>query len=142
MLARFLSAAIILFWITMTVLLVRSELWPGQSTLRSVPIEHVAKLFWQHQQASDLSILRDNNRVGHLHLRHLNPLPRDLGEVLARYDHVLIPEMNLGQLAFLVRAKFLRDVVQLDKVQGQPFKESEILSKIEELAPAKEGVRA
>ena len=83
----------------------------------------------------------DGRRVGHLHLRHLNPLPRDLGDVLARYDRVLIPEMNLGQLAFIVRARFLRDVVQLNKVQGQPFKESEILSKIEELAPAKEGVR-
>ena len=68
MLARFLSAAIILFWITMTVLLVRSELWPGQSNLRSVPIEHVAKLFWQHQQPSDLTILSDNTRVGHLKL--------------------------------------------------------------------------
>jgi hypothetical protein len=52
----------------MTVLLVRSELWPGQSKLRSVPIEHVAKLFWLHQQASDLSILSDSIRVGHLHL--------------------------------------------------------------------------
>ena len=81
-------------------------------------------------------------RVGHLHLRYLNPMPLDLGEVLGRYEHVLIPEMNLGQLALLIRAKFLRDVVQLNKVQGQPFKESEILSKIEDLAPTKEGVRA
>jgi 2-oxoglutarate ferredoxin oxidoreductase subunit alpha len=69
-------------------------------------------------------------------------MPADLGEVLARYETVLLPEMNLGQLAMLVRAKFLRDVVQLNKVQGQPFKESEILAKIQELAPAKEGVRA
>jgi 2-oxoglutarate ferredoxin oxidoreductase subunit alpha len=81
-------------------------------------------------------------RVGHLHLRHLNPMPRNVGDVLARYDRVLIPEMNLGQLALLIRAKFLVDAVQLNKVQGQPFKESEILAKIEDLAPAKEGVRA
>ena len=81
-------------------------------------------------------------RVGHLHLRHLNPMPADVGAILARYERVLIPEMNLGQLALLVRGRFVRDVVQLNKVQGQPFKESEILSKIEELAPAKEGVRA
>ena len=81
-------------------------------------------------------------RVGHLHLRYLNPMPLDLGEVLARYEHVLVPEINLGQLAWLIRAKFLRDVVQLNKVQGQPFKESEILAKIEDLAPTKEGVRA
>jgi 2-oxoglutarate ferredoxin oxidoreductase subunit alpha len=84
----------------------------------------------------------EGRRVGHLHLRYLNPMPADLGEVLARYETVLLPEMNLGQLAMLVRAKFLRDVVQLNKVQGQPFKESEILAKIQELAPAKEGVRA
>ena len=84
----------------------------------------------------------DGRRVGHLHLRYLNPMPSNLGEVLARYDRVLIPEMNLGQLALLVRAKFLLDVVQLNKVQGQPFKESEILAKIAELAPSKEGVRA
>jgi 2-oxoglutarate ferredoxin oxidoreductase subunit alpha len=81
-------------------------------------------------------------RVGHLHLRHLNPMPADLGEVLARYERVLIPEMNLGQLALLIRAKFLVNAVQLNKVQGQPFKESEILAAIEELAPKKEGVRA
>ena len=84
----------------------------------------------------------DGRRVGHLHLRYLNPMPADLGEVLARYERVLIPEMNLGQLALLIRAKFLLDAVQLNKVQGQPFKESEILAKIEELAPKKEGVRA
>jgi len=69
-------------------------------------------------------------------------MPSNLGEVLARYEHVLIPEMNLGQLSLLIRAKFLRNVVQLNKVQGQPFKESEIMAKIEELAPTKEGVRA
>ena len=84
----------------------------------------------------------DGRRIGHLHLRHLNPMPADLGEVLARYETVLIPEINLGQLAMLIRAKFLLNVVQLNKVQGQPFKESEILAKIEDLAPKKEGVRA
>jgi 2-oxoglutarate/2-oxoacid ferredoxin oxidoreductase subunit alpha len=72
-------------------------------------------------------------RVGHLHLRYLNPLPKDLGEILDRYDKVLIPEMNLGQLAMILRAKFLRDVVQLNKVQGQPFKESEISNAIHAL---------
>jgi 2-oxoglutarate ferredoxin oxidoreductase subunit alpha len=84
----------------------------------------------------------DGRRIGHLHLRHLNPMPADLGQVLAQYETVLIPEINLGQLAMLIRAKFLLNVVQLNKVQGQPFKESEILAKIEELAPKKEGVRA
>jgi hypothetical protein len=67
-LSRVLSAAIIFFWITMTVLLLRSEIWPGQSKIRSVPIEHVAKLFWLHQQPSDLTIWSENTRVGNLHL--------------------------------------------------------------------------
>jgi hypothetical protein len=68
-LVRFLSAAIVFFWITMTVLLVRSELWPGQSRLRSIPVEHVAKLFWLHESQSDLTIWSENSRVGNLHLQ-------------------------------------------------------------------------
>jgi 2-oxoglutarate ferredoxin oxidoreductase subunit alpha len=73
-------------------------------------------------------------RAGHLHLRYLNPMPKDVGEILARYDKVLVPEMNLGQLAMILRAKFLTNLVQLNKVQGQPFKESEILDSIRTLA--------
>jgi len=71
--------------------------------------------------------------VSQLHLRYLNPMPRNLEQILARYDRILVPEMNLGQLAFLIRGRFLREVTQLNKVQGQPFKESEILAKIEEM---------
>ena len=66
--------------------------------------------------------------VAHLHLRHLNPLPRNLGEILARYDRVLVPEMNLGQLSFILRGKYLVDAQGLNKVQGKPFKEAEILA--------------
>jgi 2-oxoglutarate ferredoxin oxidoreductase subunit alpha len=73
-------------------------------------------------------------RAGHLHLRFLNPLPVDLGEIFARYEKILVPEMNMGQLAMILRAKYLRDVKQLNKVQGQPFKESEILDAIRALA--------
>ncbi len=76
----------------------------------------------------------DGVRVGHLHLRYLNPLPNDLGEILDRYDNVLVPEMNLGQLAMILRAKFLRDLTQLNKVQGQPFKELEVLDAIRTLS--------
>jgi 2-oxoglutarate ferredoxin oxidoreductase subunit alpha len=72
--------------------------------------------------------------VSHLHLRHLHPMPRNTAEVLARYDRILVPEMNLGQLALLLQGRFLREVVSLTKVQGQPFKESEILERIEALA--------
>jgi 2-oxoglutarate ferredoxin oxidoreductase subunit alpha len=73
------------------------------------------------------------HRIGHVHLRHLNPLPRNLGEVLGRYRQVLVPEMNLGQLLMLLRAKYLVDAQGYNKIQGQPFKQSEIESKIEEI---------
>jgi 2-oxoglutarate ferredoxin oxidoreductase subunit alpha len=72
-------------------------------------------------------------RIGHVHLRHLNPLPKNLGELLTRYDQVLVPEMNMGQLIMILRAKFLVDAQGLNKIQGKPFKQSEIESKIEEL---------
>ena len=73
-------------------------------------------------------------RVGHVHLRHLNPFAADLGEVLGRYRTVLVPELNLGQLARLLRERYLIDVVQLDKVQGRPFTAAEVYTRIMELA--------
>jgi 2-oxoglutarate ferredoxin oxidoreductase subunit alpha len=72
-------------------------------------------------------------RIGHVHLRYLNPLARNLGEILRRYRKVLVPEMNLGQLALLLRAKYLVDVQSYSKVQGRPFKQAEIEAKIEEV---------
>lgn len=68
--------------------------------------------------------------VAHLHLRHLNPLPSDLGDILRRYKTVLVPELNMGQLAKLLRERYLLDVVQLNKVQGKPFKVAEIVDRI------------
>jgi 2-oxoglutarate ferredoxin oxidoreductase subunit alpha len=72
-------------------------------------------------------------RVSRAHLRHLNPFPENLGEVLARFDKVLVPEMNLGQLALLLRARYLKDVITQSKVQGQPFTRQQILDKILEI---------
>jgi 2-oxoglutarate ferredoxin oxidoreductase subunit alpha len=72
-------------------------------------------------------------RIGHVHLRHLNPLPRNLGSLLRRYKKVLVPEMNLGQLVWVLRAKYLVDAKGYGKIQGKPFKQSEIEAKIEEL---------
>ena len=71
--------------------------------------------------------------VSHVHLRHLNPLPSDLGEILKQFDRVLIPELNFGQLLRLIRADFLIDAVGLNKVQGLPFYVFEVESKIDEL---------
>ncbi len=71
--------------------------------------------------------------VSSVHLRHLNPFPRELAAVLSRFKKVLVPEMNSGQLALLLRAAYLVDVVSMTKVQGKPFFRSEILGKIREL---------
>src|SRR5262249_45608377 len=60
--------------------------------------------------------------VSSIHLRHLNPFPRDLGEILRRFDKVLVPELNLGQLSVLIRARYLVDAKGLNKIQGKPFK--------------------
>jgi 2-oxoglutarate ferredoxin oxidoreductase subunit alpha len=73
------------------------------------------------------------HKIGHVHLRHLNPFPRNLGDVLKRYKKVLVPEMNMGQLVMLLRAKFLVDAIGYNKIQGKPFKQSEIEFKIEEV---------
>ena len=68
--------------------------------------------------------------VAHAHLRYLNPLPADLGDVLSRYEKVLVPEMNMGQLLRLIRADYLVDAVGLNKIQGRPFKVSEVATRI------------
>jgi 2-oxoglutarate ferredoxin oxidoreductase subunit alpha len=65
-------------------------------------------------------------RIAHAHLMHLNPFPSDLGEVLARYPKVLVPELNLGQLSRMVRAEFLVDARSVTKVQGLPFTAGEL----------------
>jgi 2-oxoglutarate/2-oxoacid ferredoxin oxidoreductase subunit alpha len=72
-------------------------------------------------------------KVAHAHLRWLNPFPANLGDVLKSYDRVLIPEMNLGQLLQLVRAKYLVDAVGYNRVTGKPFKAGEIHDAIEAL---------
>lgn len=71
--------------------------------------------------------------VSSIHLRFLNPLPRDLGEIFARFDHLLVPELNNGQLVRVLRDRFLLPFVPLNKIQGQPFKASEINAKIDAL---------
>jgi len=73
------------------------------------------------------------HRIGHVHLRHLNPFPKNLGDLLKRYKKVLVPELNMGQLSWLLRAKFLVDAIGFNKIQGRPFKQSELEQKIAEL---------
>jgi 2-oxoglutarate ferredoxin oxidoreductase subunit alpha len=71
-------------------------------------------------------------KIGHVQLRWLNPMPNDLGDILKRYKRVLVPELNLGQLVKLIRAKYLIDARPFNKIQGQPFKESEIVQAIKQ----------
>jgi 2-oxoglutarate ferredoxin oxidoreductase subunit alpha len=71
--------------------------------------------------------------VSSAHLRYLDPMPKNTGDVLRAFDRVLVPEMNLGQLCTLVRAKYLVDAVGLNKVEGKPFMIQEIQNRIEEL---------
>lgn len=75
----------------------------------------------------------EGKRVSAIHLRHLNPYPGNLGEIMANFDQILVPEMNLGQLAMLLQARFLRPVISMSKVRGRPFKISEISAKINEI---------
>jgi 2-oxoglutarate ferredoxin oxidoreductase subunit alpha len=77
-------------------------------------------------QAACRKVRRQGGQVAHAHLRHLNPFPSNLGHVLHQYDKVLIPEMNLGQLALLIRAKYLVDAVGYNKVRGLPFTSAEL----------------
>jgi 2-oxoglutarate/2-oxoacid ferredoxin oxidoreductase subunit alpha len=74
--------------------------------------------------------------VSHAHLVHLNPFPRDLGDVLRRYRKVLVPEMNLGQLSRLLRAEYLVDAQSFAKVKGLPFRTAEIEQQIIDLLEA------
>jgi 2-oxoglutarate ferredoxin oxidoreductase subunit alpha len=71
--------------------------------------------------------------VAHAHLRYMNPFPRNLGEILGRYEKVLIPELNRGQLRLLIRGEYLVDAVGLNKIKGKPFTVVEIVSKIQEM---------
>ena len=81
-----------------------------------------------------LNSQREKGRsIGHVHLRHLNPLPRDLGDVIKRFKKVLVPEMNMGQLLMILRAKYLVNAQGYNKIQGKPFKTSEIENKIEQM---------
>jgi len=76
------------------------------------------------------------HKVAHAHLRHLNPFPRNTGEVLRHYDKVLVPEMNLGQLLKLVRAEFLVDAVGYNRVSGLPLRAAEVAAAIETMVSA------
>jgi 2-oxoglutarate ferredoxin oxidoreductase subunit alpha len=88
--------------------------------------------------AAVLKARADGLAVSAIHLRHLNPFPSNLGEVLGSFERVLVPELNGGQLAMLLRARFLVPARSLTKLQGQPFKVSEIRARIDALLSGRE----
>ncbi len=69
-------------------------------------------------------------KVSQVHLKYINPLPKDLGDILKRFKRILLPEINLGHMAMILRSQYLIDIIQYNKVQGLPFKASEIEEKI------------
>jgi 2-oxoglutarate ferredoxin oxidoreductase subunit alpha len=71
--------------------------------------------------------------VAQAHLRHLSPFPANLGEVLAAYDKVLVPEINLGQLALILRGRYLADVISYNRVRGLPFRAAELAGVIQDV---------
>ena len=77
--------------------------------------------------------IKDGQSVAHVHLNHINPFPKNLGEVILKFRNVLIPEMNCGQLLMLIRSRFLVNARGLNKVQGKPFTVNEIYSAIKEI---------
>jgi 2-oxoglutarate ferredoxin oxidoreductase subunit alpha len=100
----------------------------------------VLVLGWGSTYGAITSAVRRARTAGHktaqAHLRYLNPFPRNISEVLDRYDSILVPEINMGQLSLLLRARFLKPIVSLNKVQGLPFRAGEIMDKIVDLAEA------
>ncbi len=81
---------------------------------------------------------KEGYSISSAHLRYLNPFPRNLKSILSRFETIIIPELNLGQLSFLIRNRFLVDAKSLNKVQGQPFKVSEIVAGVKRLTQPKE----
>ncbi len=75
----------------------------------------------------------EGKKVSFCHLTHLNPLPKNLGDILNKFERVLVPELNTGQLKFILQGKFMRPILGLNKVQGLPLKADEVVDKINEL---------
>lgn len=75
----------------------------------------------------------EGKSVAQVHLRHVNPLPSNLGTILKKYDCVILPEMNLGQLSMLLRAKYLVDIIGYNQVRGMPFKSDELAAVINDV---------
>ena len=101
------------------------------------PDAEVCVVGWGSTWAAIDAAVQRQRRAGHkvawVHLTHLNPLPHDLGDVLRRYPKILVPELNGGQLARVLRAEYLVDAIAVTKVEGLPFMARQIEARIEEV---------
>jgi 2-oxoglutarate ferredoxin oxidoreductase subunit alpha len=88
-------------------------------------------------KAATLELRRDGVNVSACHIRYLNPLPQKLGDMMAEFRHLLIPEMNLGQLRLLLRGRYMVDAKGLNKVRGQPFTIREVTDGVRDLLTGK-----
>jgi len=83
---------------------------------------------------ASIEAARQNGKaVSSIHLRHLNPFPKNLGSILRSFDKILVPELNEGQLVRLLRAEFMVPAIGMNKVRGQPFLIEELLARIDEM---------
>jgi 2-oxoglutarate ferredoxin oxidoreductase subunit alpha len=89
-------------------------------------------------KAAQRELSREGLKVSACHIRYMNPLPDRLGPMMKKFKHVLLPEMNLGQLRLLLRAKHLVDIIGLNKVRGQPFTIGEIVRAVKNVLAGKE----
>ncbi|MEL7028847.1 MAG: hypothetical protein AAGL49_06425 [Pseudomonadota bacterium] len=112
---------------------------PDQPIVQGAPEGRLCVLGWGSTHGAiwrAVTVARSQGfDVAQIHLRHIHPLPKNLKALLSGYERVLLPEMNMGQCATLIRDKLGVEVVQLNKVSGQPFKISEILAAIAENHP-------
>ena len=75
-------------------------------------------------------IQEENDDISYVHLRYINPLPLDLGDIISRFDQVVVPELNLGQLIKIIRDKYAIDAKGINKIEGKPFKVSEMVEQL------------
>jgi 2-oxoglutarate ferredoxin oxidoreductase subunit alpha len=80
----------------------------------------------------------NGTNISFVHLRYLNPFPKNLGDVLKRFHRVIVPELNSGHLQWMLQAKFLKPITGIHKIQGRPFKSVELVDKITSLLTEKE----
>ena len=106
-----------------------------EATVKGVQSGKVLVLSWGGTYGSVAAALesceKKKQSVGWVHLRHLNPFPRNLGEIIKRFDKVLVPELNLGQLVRMIRDQFVVPAIPYNKIQGRPFMTSEVIEAIE-----------